>query len=375
MIKKFFVALITLIIAAVSVCLAAALLLTLLFGTGVQTTRTQKVPVNMAIGDRFQMFTTNQISAALEGVLDVKKVYWLSDDDLIAPEPDQSKFGSAKDPGTLQWLLEDAQPLLDGQTTLFTTETPLVPGTEVTYYLDETIFVVTWKQPFNDSVYTISEVKIADPSQFRRFLAGGSYGSGIQLKTSEMAQSVNAVVASGGDFYAFRKMGVIVYDGVVQRTNAQRVDTCYIDDKGDLLFSYRGELTDLEEAQKFVDDNNIRFSVAFGPVMIDNGQMISAGSYPLGQLKDNYARAALCQMGDLHYLMVTAGLEGYYQETPNLRSFQKVLHSFGCEKAYNLDGGQTAVIVMNDKVINRVVSYAERNVSDILYFATAIPSH
>ena len=63
MIKKFFVALITLIIAAVSVCLAAALLLTLLFGTGVQTTRTQKVPVNMAIGDRFQMFTTNQISA------------------------------------------------------------------------------------------------------------------------------------------------------------------------------------------------------------------------------------------------------------------------------------------------------------------------
>ena len=225
MIKKLFVALVTLIIAAVSICFTAALLLTVLFGTGVQTTGTQKAPVNMSIGDRFQMFTTNRISAALEGVLDVKKVYWLSDDDLIAPEPDQSKFGSSQDPASLGWLLEDAQSLLDGQTTLFTTETPLVPGTEATYYLDDTIFVITWKQPFNDSVYTISEVKIADPSQFRRFLAGGAYGSGIQLKTSEMAQSVNAVVASGGDFYAFRKMGVIVYDGIVHRTNAQRVDT------------------------------------------------------------------------------------------------------------------------------------------------------
>jgi hypothetical protein len=47
--------------------------------------------------------------------------------------------------------------------------------------------------------------------------------------------------------------------------------------------------------------------------------------------------------------------------------------NFGVKHGYTLDGGQTAVVVMNDKVINRVVYNAQRKVSDIIYFATAVP--
>ena len=47
--------------------------------------------------------------------------------------------------------------------------------------------------------------------------------------------------------------------------------------------------------------------------------------------------------------------------------------TFGCEKAYTLDGGQTAVIAMNDKLINQVSYGAQREISDIIYFATALP--
>jgi hypothetical protein len=42
----------------------------------------------------------------------------------------------------------------------------------------------------------------------------------------------------------------------------------------------------------------------------------------------------------------------------------------GCTMAYNLDGGQSATIVMNDEVKNYVY---ERRISDIIYFATALP--
>ena len=41
--------------------------------------------------------------------------------------------------------------------------------------------------------------------------------------------------------------------------------------------------------------------------------------------------------------------------------------------AYALDGGQTAAIVMNDQLINKVSYGAQRKISDIIYFATAIP--
>ena len=371
-IKKIVVGLLTLAVSACALVLTAVLLLSLLLTPGSAEGGVQTPASNAAIMDRYDMYMTNRISSALEGVLDIEKVYWLRDEDQIAPEPDQSKFGSAQ-PSELGWLLEDAAEILDGQETLFNTDLQLFRGGDAMYYLDETIFAVTWKQVLDETVYTISEVKIAHPSQFRRFLAGGSYASGIQMMTTQMAESVNAVVASSGDFYAFRRFGVIVYEGKVQRADTELVDTCYIDDKGDLHFSYRGELNSIESAQKFVDENNIRFSLAFGPVLVNDGQPTQYKGYALGEVGQQYARAALCQLGPLHYLLVTVNSEGIYKAPERLRVVQNRLVSFGVDKAYCLDGGQTAAIVMNDKLINRVVYGYQRDISDIIYFATAIP--
>ena len=104
----------------------------------------------------------------------VKKVFWLRDEDLVAPEPDQSRFGETEDPASLQWLLDEAAELLEGQTLYFSPETTqIIQGTKVRYYLDDTILSITWKEMHDYSVYTFSEVKIAHPSQFRRFLADG----------------------------------------------------------------------------------------------------------------------------------------------------------------------------------------------------------
>lgn len=372
-IKKLLVRLITLTMAIVSVVLTAVLLLGLFLSAGKAERRTANA-VDVAIMDRYDMYMTNQISDALDGVLSVQKVYWLSDDDPVAPEPNQDCYGSVEDPGTLGWLLEDAQGLLNGQQTVFSTDVEIMEGSRVQYYLDDTIFAVTWKQVMDDGVYTVSEVKVAHPSQFRRFLAGGAYGSEIQLKTTQMAASVNAVVASAGDFYGYRRYGIVVYDGTVQRVNSALVDTCYIDERGDLLFSYAGELGDMQAARQFVKDKDIRFSVSFGPVLVDRGNPVKLSGYFLGQIEGTYARAALCQMDELHYLVVTAGKEGKYGSVPkDLFAFQKRIAEFGCEKAYALDGGQTATIVMNDKLINRVVYDSERDISDIIYFATAMP--
>ena len=371
--KKILNCLASLAVAIVCLCFTALLLMMILLGAGISLSRPQGAPAELVVGDRFKMFMTNSVSNALEGVLDIKKVYWLSDDDVVAPEPDADKYGTTTDPAEISRLLEDARELLDGQTTVLTSETPLAPKSQVTYYLDETIFAATWKQKFDNSIYTISEIKIAHPSQFRRFLAGGSYGSGIQLITTDMAESVNAVVASSGDFYAFRRHGIIVYDGTVHRVNAESVDTCFIDDHGDMIFSPRGQLGTLEEAQRFVDENNIRFSLAFGPILLDDGEKVDYHGYPVGEVYGVYARSALCQMGPLHYLLVVCAKDYTHQENTTIRNFQNIIASFGCKDAYALDGGQTAAIAMQGKTINRVAFGYQRQISDIIYFATAMP--
>ena len=362
-----------LVVGIVSLALTCLLLATVLMGNSDPGKSPESNPVNLALMDRYDMYMTNAVSKALDGVLSIKKIYWLSDDDLVAPEPDQSCFGETDDPSTLGWLFEEAADLLEGQDTLFTLDTPIIPGTKVKYYLDETILVITWKQLLDYEVYTISEVKIADASQFRRFLAGGEYGSDKQFTTTEMAASVNAVVASSGDFYKFRRYGTIVYDGVVQRVDSWQVDTCFINDEGDLLFNYAAEIVNVEDAQRFVDENGVRFSVCFGPILIDDGKQVPIYDYPLGEIEDDFPRAGLGQRDKLHYILCTVNAEYGFPNTPSIYGFSNVVKNFGCDKFYTLDGGQTAVIAMNDQLINNVLFGFQRKISDIIYFATAVP--
>ena len=354
------------------ICLLFALMLVISVGN--PGTSAQVTAVDVGIMDKYDMFMTNTISDSLDGILAIEKVYWLDDDDLVAPEPNQACFGELSDPKDAKALLERAADIIGDDKMYFNPDTTvLVPDTIIRYYLDDTIFALTWKEGHDMSTYCFSEVFIAHPSQFRRFLAGGEYGSEKQFVTTEMAASVNAVVASSGDFYRFRNFGTIVYDGKVQRIRSENIDTCYIDDKGDLIFNYRGEITDFDEAQNFVDENNIRFSVAFGPILVDNYERCEPNNYYLGEINDNYPRAALCQMGELHYLLATANGETHYPSTPNIHTFAKNIAATGCEKAYTLDGGQTAVLAMNDQLINAVLFGFQRKISDIIYFATALP--
>ena len=333
---------------------------------------------NLAIMQRHDMYMTNSISAALDGIVTIEPIYVLYDEDLTAPKPNPSCAGKTDDPTSLGWLLEEAEKKVSATDTLFERDMlsgkeELMAGSKVHYYLDETIMVITWQRKIHGAEYTFSEVKIDHPSQFRRFLADGTFGSAKQYMTTEMAATVNAVTASSGDFYKFRPYGVMVYNGVVYRTNDD-LDTCYIDEDGNMIFSRQGELGNKADAEKFVEENNVRFSLAFGPVLVENGKVCEdvARKYPIGEGQNRYSRAGLGQMGELHYLLVTANLkEG--KNTPTIPMFAEKMEEFGCITAYSLDGGQTAAIVTNGQLINRPDYGYQRKISDIIYFATALP--
>ena len=347
---------------------------------------TVKTSKELALQDGVEAFVAEQLASSrdvlihgekpvideLEEAVE-RKVYWIEDDAMVAPEPNQSYFGRAYTPDDCQSVLERARLILDGQKTYFQPNQQLYGDTFVRYYLDESMLALTWQEVHDDSVYTFSEIKIHHPSQFRRHLAGGEYGSDMQYLTTEMAESVNAVVASAGDFYRFRDFGAVVYQGQAKRVEGTYAETCYIDSKGDMHFTYGGDVLTVEDVQKFVDERDIQFSLAFGPILVDNYELVPHTWYGVGEITEGYARAALLQMDELHYIVVTANTTGPHQEIPTVAQFAKNVAATGCKMAYSLDGGQTATIVMNDELINRPVYGQQRKISDIIYFATAVP--
>ena len=355
-----------------SMAILCGLLCLFVVGTGSESAATAGA-VTANISDRFDDFVNNASAEALDGIMPIKKVYRLDRRNPVAPEPNQSLFGETDDPAVVLALLEEAAELIDGQEMQWTPETKLLPGSKLQYYYDETILVLTWKEVVNWAVYTFSEVKIADPSQLRRYRADNTFGSSIQYATSDMATTVNAVVAINGDFYKFRSLGMVVYDSQVRRIAGEIVDSCCFDSNGDMHFVHQGEILDEAAAQSYVEENDILFSVAFGPIMVENGVNVTPGNYVFGEINDIYARAAICQTDPLHYLLVTVNHEGGYSNCATVNEVGAELARRGVDMAYTLDGGQTATIVMNDKVINSVEFGSQRNISDIIYFATALP--
>ena len=354
--------------------ICCALIFGMAFAMGTESTAKEQVSeLSLNAMSGFDMYINNLTSGAMDGVLPIAKVYYLTDDVVVAPEPNQELFGSSQDPADTVGLLESASGLLGDDETLWQPDKVLMIGSSVRWYLDETILAINWKEVLNGCVYTFTEVKIAHPSQFRRYMAGDAFSSPTQYVPSSMAASVNAVAAMNGDFYKFRNMGIVVYKGELYRTQGERVDTCLVDSNGDMHFVKRGELTDEDEVRRYIEENDIKFSLAFGPVLIEDGEIVAPQTYIIGEINDRYTRSAICQLGPCHYLMVASSAESGYNNVPTIRIFADTLHEMGIPNAYTLDGGQTATIIMNDKVINRVVYDAERAISDIIYFATAIP--
>lgn len=329
--------------------------------------------VKAAVADNYSMALSNHLSFALDEVVTTKKTYWIGDDALVAPKPNPLNFGSTTDPQELGNVLRRAAALLDGQELYFSPDITFWKNSNVEYYRDDTILSLTWKQEINHTVYTITEVKIGHPSQFRRFMSGGDFGSGKLYLTSEMAASVNAVVATSADFYNYRPQGITIYKGLLRKNHVGMTDICYIDDKGDLLLETgQDKLTD-EQVNAYIAEHHINFSLAFGPIIIKDSQLCVPKRYYFGEINESYARAGICQVGELHYIIMNANDEHGAWRWPTVQEFAEVMATTGCDRAYMLDGGQTATTVVNNRVINHVSYGSERRISDIIYFATAIP--
>ena len=357
------------------VLMSAMMVGKLLLGTGVPSKNSAQT-THKAIMDRYEMFMTNEIAGALDGIVTIEKVYWLNDSDLTAPKPNYAHYGQVSTPAELMWLLEETKDLIGDRTLTFSENTPVWEMDKIYYYYDDTILVITWKQSMDGVIHTVSEVIVAHASQLRRGLAGGEFGSDKQFFATDIAKSVNAVVATSGDFYKFRRSGIIVHNGQLRRFEGESVDTCFIDDQGDLLFVKRNEIRTEAEAEKYIEEHNVRFSLAFGPIMVENGRNVTPAAYEIGEINGRFTRSAIGQKGKLHYLLVNTSsyMDLNLTDRLTLKEFSDNLIELGVNNAYALDGGQTTVITMCGDLISRPDFEHQRQISDIIYFATAIPN-
>ena len=298
----------------------------------------------------FQMSSQNLLSDALKDVHVIPRKYILELSETLTPAPDESKFEEKYD---------DERQNFDGK--------------PIYYYKDDSIEVKCWREEISGKVFNFSEVWISDPSQLRRTLVDNVISKKHLDHPQNIFAKTNGVVGMSADFCAFRNLGIIIqYGQVIRGVKNSILDIAVYDKNGN--FSAYEDNDSFYETDAY-KNGEIIHTFAFGPVLEDNYAV--SDSYKLrlraqhpGELRSIYPRAAICQFDyDKHYLLCTLDYEGM-----NGVDFATVLQSKGVRFAYNLDGGQTATLMFHKKIINKVAYGGTRQVSDILFFATAIPN-
>lgn len=236
-------------------------------------------------------------------------------------------------------------------------------------YYDSSIHVEITKMRHADADFFVAKVKIKHASQIRTGLAE-TLGRSTN-KITNMAKSFNAVLAINGDFYTDRKVGLAIRQGETLLNKPSTLyDILLIDSNGDLHIVKRDNLDMLDFYLSGGLD--IRNALTFGPALVIDGEKQEIPEkYSFAPHYQN-PRAAIGQLGPLEYVCVVVDGRSDESEGATLETLADFMANLGCTQAFNLDGGNSATLVLNGEIYNDKSKSNERSVSDILYFATYV---
>ena len=235
-----------------------------------------------------------------------------------------------------------------------------------TTYSDGNITVTLKEYRENDSTIYVADVQLTDSSYLKTALAQGSYGRNVTQKTSEIAESVNAVLAINGDYYGAQEKGYVIRNGELYRDTA-------IENQEDLVIYEDGSFGIINEsdvaAQELIEKGAVQ-TLSFGPALVQNGKITVSQNEEVGQAMASNPRTAIGIIDDNHYVFVVSDGRTSESEGLSLYELAEFMDSLGAETAYNLDGGGSSTMYFNGSVVNNTtggMGNSERSVSDIVY--------
>jgi hypothetical protein len=115
----------------------------------------------------------------------------------------------------------------------------------------------------------------------------------------------------------------------------------------------------------------------FGPAIVKDGVALPIPETYLTRFDSNVRapRTVLAQIGPLEYVFVEA--EGRVQHSKGVTTDQmgEFMVSLGVQTAYCMDGGNSSIMLFNGKYFDANYAASEREQSDIIYIATAVPDY
>ena len=236
-----------------------------------------------------------------------------------------------------------------------------------TAYEDDNIKIALIDYRENDTDIHMADVKVSSSEYLKTAFAQSSYGRNVTEKTSDIAESVNAILAINGDYYGAQESGYVIRNGVIYRETAKSGNE-------DLVIYGDGSFEIIDEdditAEELLE-KGAQNVLAFGPALVEDGSVSVTEDEEVGKAMASNPRSAIGIIDENHYVFVVADGRTSDNEGLSLYELAEFMESLGVQTAYNLDGGGSSTMYFNGQIINKPTtngsSIKERSVSDIVY--------
>ena len=226
-------------------------------------------------------------------------------------------------------------------------------------YQSDSLRIAITKQEAYGATYFVADVWVKSIDAFRAAFAKDSYGRGQHEMPLEIADRANAVFAVSGDYYGARSEGVVVRNGLLYR-DVMGDDVCILRKDGTMEIYRRGAFSSIETI-----DDTVWQAWAFGPALVKNGAVCDTSS---SSIRVKNPRSAIGYYEPGHYcFIVVDGRQKGYSDGMTLDELASTFAALGCQTAYNLDGGATAMMVFQGALVNHPTN-GGRTSSDIICF-------
>ena len=257
-----------------------------------------------------------------------------------------SKGGSAlTEDGEEEAPDEDDTPITEKFAEHYTND---VVVTENSYSSPDVSITVTEETTAGGRItYYLADIYIRDITTFRSAIAQNTYGSGYRDSIEDMAALNNAMIAINGDYYGNTNEGVVIRNGVIYRANPTNCDVCVLYYDGSMRVM-PGSAFNIEDA---IADGAWQ-AWTFGPALLDTDGSVLTNFSSTSRIISANPRTAIGYYEPGHYCMVVVDGRGESAGI-TLPQLSQLFSDLGCKAAYNLDGGNSSIMVWQDEIINQ----------------------
>ena len=243
------------------------------------------------------------------------------------------------------------------------------------HYSDPDIYIdiTTHRDSGDTTTYYVADIRIKNLGYYRTALAKDTFGRNVNERTSDICNRKKGILAIDGDTYGSQEGGYVIRNGVQYRSTKKLDKRTNTGKAEDLLIKRDGTFEVIDEHDtsfEEVANKNPLHVFSFGPALVKNHEVSVTEQEEVGTALGGNKNQRCC-MGIIapgHYVFVVS--DGRTKESYGLSLFSlaDIMKDLHCETAYNLDGGGSATMYLEDGTGNatglgHLVNYPHQNTS------------